>query len=99
MLEFIIRRLLQSALVLVVMSLIVFAGVYAIGNPVEMLINPQADEIERARATAALGLDMPVWQQYGAFLKGALAGDLGRSFVYNIPAVDLILQRLPATME
>jgi len=99
MLEYIIRRVMQSALVLVVMSLLVFLGVYAIGNPVELLINPQADEIERLRATAALGLDQPVWQQYVGFLKGALSGNLGKSFVFNIPAVELILQKLPATIE
>jgi len=97
--EYVIRRLFQSVLVLVAMSLLVFAGVYAIGNPIELLVNPQADDIERARATAALGLDMPLWQQYGVFLKGAFTGDLGRSFVFNVPAVDLILQRLPATLE
>src|SRR5689334_1056915 len=99
MLEYIIRRVMQSALVLVVMSVLVFLGVYAIGNPVELLINPQADEIERLRATAALGLDQPVWRQYLVFLKGAFTGDLGKSFVFNVPAVELILQKLPATIE
>ena len=99
MLAFAIRRLGQSVFVLVFMSFLVFLGVYAIGNPVELLVNPQADEIERARATAALGLDKPLLEQYGTFLAGAARGDLGRSFVYNIPAIQLILERLPATLE
>ena len=99
MLAYAIRRLGQSLLVLVVMSFLVFLGVYAIGNPIELLVNPQADEIERARATAALGLDKPILEQYATFLKGALSGDLGRSFVYNVPAIQLILDRLPATLE
>ena len=99
MLRFVLRRLLQSALVLFVMSLLVFAGVYAIGNPVDILINPQADQAEIARATAALGLDLPLWRQYWNFLAGAIAGDLGRSFTANVPAVHLILQRMPATIE
>lgn len=99
MLAFTLRRLGQSLLVLVAMSFLVFLGVYAIGNPVELLVNPQADEVERLRATAALGLDKPFLQQYGAFLAAALHGDLGRSFVYNIPAIQLILDKLPATLE
>ncbi len=96
---FIIRRLMQSALVLAAMSLIVFFGVYVIGNPVDILIAPDADEAERARAIAALGLDRPVWEQYFSFLAGALQGDLGKSFVFNIPALGLIFQRMPATLE
>jgi peptide/nickel transport system permease protein len=99
MLAYTIRRLGQSVFVLVVMSFLVFLGVYAIGNPVELLVNPQADDIERARATAALGLDKPILEQYGTFLARGASGDLGRSFVYNIPAIQLILDKLPATLE
>ena len=99
MLAFAIRRLGQSLFVLVVMSFLVFLGVYAIGNPIELLVNPQADAVERARATAALGLDRPMLEQYGVFLSKAAHGDLGRSFVFNVPAIQLILQKLPATLE
>ena len=99
MLAYILRRLAQSALVLFVMSALVFAGVYAIGNPVDILINPQADQAEVARATAALGLDRPLPVQYWNFLISAFAGELGRSFSSNLPAMDLILQRMPATVE
>ncbi len=81
------------------MSCIVFLGVYAIGNPVDLLVNPQADEAERVRATAALGLDMPLYAQYWSFLKGAITGDLGRSFVFGVPALELIMSKLPATVE
>ena len=99
MLVYIIRRLMQSVLVLFAMSVLVFAGVFAIGNPVDILINPQADQAEIARVTTAMGLDKPLWEQYTVFLKQAAVGDLGKSFVYNIPAIKLILERLPATME
>jgi peptide/nickel transport system permease protein len=99
MLAFAIRRLGQSLFVLVVMSFLVFLGVYAIGNPIELLVNPQADELERARASAALGLDKPMLEQYAVFLSRAAQGDLGRSFVFNVPAIQLILQKLPATLE
>ena len=99
MLEFTLRRLAQSGFVLGAMALLVFVGVYAVGNPIEMLINPQADEAERLRATIALGLDKPLYVQFLAFLQGALTGDLGRSFVFGIPALELILTKLPATIE
>src|SRR6187431_995313 len=99
MLAFAIRRIGQSLFVLVVMSFLVFLGVFAIGNPIELLVNPQADEVERARATVALGLDKPILEQYATFLKRAAAGDLGNSFVFNVPAIQLIMQKLPATLE
>jgi len=99
MLAYALRRLGQSVFVLALMSFLVFLGVYAIGNPIELLVNPEADDAERLRATIALGLDKPLLVQYGTFLVHAARGDLGRSFVYNIPAIQLILERLPATLE
>jgi peptide/nickel transport system permease protein len=99
MLVFILRRSLQSVVVLVLMSVLVFVGVYAVGNPIDILINPQADQIDRERAIAALGLDKSLPAQYWTFLTGALHGDFGRSFVHATPAVSLILERMPATLE
>ena len=96
---FVIRRLLQSALVVLVMSLLVFVGVHVVGDPVEMLVNPEADQAEIARVTQAFGLDRPFYEQYGLFLLNALTGDLGLSFVYGEPALKLIVQRIPATLE
>jgi len=94
-----LRRLIQAAFVMLVMTVIVFIGVNVIGDPVEILISPEADQAERARAVAALGLDKPLWEQYWRFLSGAVQGDLGRSFVFNEPALKLIAQRMPATLE
>lgn len=99
MFDFILRRLGQSILVLVVMSLLVFVGVYAIGNPIDILLSPDADQVERARTIAAFGLDKPLWQQYFIFIQNAASGDLGRSFAFGTSALGLILERLPATME
>ena len=96
---YLLRRLIQAAGVVLAMSVLVFLGVYAIGDPVEILISPEADQIERERAIASLGLDLPLWQQYLVFLGKALQGDLGRSFVFNEPALRLILERMPATLE
>ncbi|WP_377840304.1 ABC transporter permease [Bosea sp. UC22_33] len=96
---FVIRRLMQSLLVLAATAVIVFVGVYAIGDPAEMLIAPDATPAERAQVEASLGLDKPLPVQFLAFLGNALKGDLGRSFVFNQPSISLILERLPATLE
>jgi peptide/nickel transport system permease protein len=96
---YLLRRCLQACGVMLAMSVLVFVGVFAIGDPVEILISPEADQIERERAVKALGLDLPLWRQYLVFLGNALQGDLGRSFVFNEPALQLILQRMPATLE
>ena len=81
------------------MSVIVFIGVYTIGNPVDILISPDADDMEIARATKALGLEKPLHEQYLIFLKNAAKGDMGSSFVYDEPALKVIFQRMPATLE
>ncbi|TCS36644.1 peptide/nickel transport system permease protein [Paucimonas lemoignei] len=99
MIAFVLRRLMQSLIVLLAMSLLVFAGVHAIGNPVDVLISPDASQAERAQIIAAFGLDQPLWHQYILFLKNAAQGDMGTSYVYSTPAFGLILERLPATME
>ncbi|PRD52405.1 ABC transporter permease [Phyllobacterium myrsinacearum] len=99
MVAFIVRRLWQAALVMLVMSLLVFLGVFVIGNPVDVLISPDATQDIRNRVIAQYGLDLPIWQQYLHFASNLLHGDLGRSFVYNMPVSQLIASRFPATME
>lgn len=99
MLAFTIRRLLQSIVVVFVMSVIVFLGIYAIGSPVDILINPEADIAEQEATIRRLGLDQPIWTQYFTFVLNAFQGDLGTSFVHNEPALRLIMARLPATLE
>jgi len=96
---FLIRRLMQCLAVLIMMSILVFAGVFAIGNPVDVLINPEATLAEKERTIQKLGLDRPLWEQYFIFLRNALSGELGNSFVHNRPAIKLIVERLPATLE
>lgn len=99
MTAWIIRRLLQSMVVILAMTLIVFVGIHAVGDPIAILVSQDADQAERARIIAELGLDKPIWQQYLAFLNSALHGDLGTSFVYNMPAIKLVLMRIPATIQ
>lgn len=96
---FIIRRLLQSVIVVAVMSLIVFVGVNVVGDPVDMLINPEADQAEIARVIRDLGLNRPLHEQYLYFVKNAFQGDLGKSFIFGESALKLIVQRIPATFE
>jgi peptide/nickel transport system permease protein len=99
MLGFVIQRLLQAFIVMMVISFLVFLGVYAIGNPIDVLISPDADQRIREMVIRQYGLDLPLWQQYLGFLKRLVAGDFGRSFVFNMPVLQLILSRLPATLE
>jgi peptide/nickel transport system permease protein len=99
MLGFVIQRLMQAVVVMLVMSMLVFVGVYAIGNPIDVLISPDVTQQIRLETIARYGFDRPLYEQYFTFLRRLLQGDLGRSFVFNMPVMDLILSRLPATLE
>jgi len=99
MISFVLQRLLQSVSVIVVLSLVLFIGIWLIGNPVDVLISSEATEADRLAAIAALGLDKPLWQQYLTFLGNAVRGDWGTSFVYKEPVTSILLQRLPASLE
>ena len=99
MASWLIQRLIQSILVIGLMTVVVFIGLHAIGNPIDILIGQDVDQIEKAKIIAQLGLDQPLYQQYLSFLNNALHGNLGVSFVYHEPAIKLIFQRIPATLE
>ena len=99
MLGHIAVRLAQALVVMLVMSVLVFVGVYAIGNPIDVLIGPDVSQELRLQTIAQYGLDRPLWEQYFTFLGRVLHGDFGRSFVFGMPVLELILQRLPATLE
>ncbi|MCR9178371.1 MAG: ABC transporter permease [Alphaproteobacteria bacterium] len=96
---FIIRRMMQALLVVFVMSFLVFGGVFVVGDPTEILVADDADQAERQRVIESMGLDRPFYEQYFSFLGKALQGDMGDSFVFDEPALLLILDRLPATLE
>ncbi|EKF20512.1 binding-protein-dependent transport systems inner membrane component [Nitratireductor pacificus pht-3B] len=80
-------------------SVIVFTGVFAIGDPLEILLPADASMAEREQVAESLGLNDPLPAQYVRFVTDAVQGDFGRSFVYNRPATEVILERLPATLE
>ncbi|MGY5779720.1 ABC transporter permease [Rhizobium sp. LEGMi135b] len=96
---YLLSRSIQTVLTLLVMSVLVFAGLYLVGNPVDVLLSSTATPAERLQVIQSFGLDKPVWEQYWLFLTRALSGDLGNSFVYSQPALTLILHRMPATLE
>ena len=99
MLAFVLRRLAQAFFVIAAMLVIVFFGVNVVGDPIYMLISPEMDQQQIAETARALGLDRPIWEQFLIFLKNAVQGDLGRSFVHGESAIKLILHRMPATLE
>ena len=99
MIDTLLRRIAQSVVVVLAMSLLAFVGIHLVGDPVYLLVDPAATTAEMDAARQSLGLDRPIHEQYLRFLSSALSGDLGRSFVFNQPALGLILERLPATLE
>jgi peptide/nickel transport system permease protein len=99
MLGFLLQRVLQAAAVIVVMSILVFIGVYAIGNPIDVMIDPGADQALREALIKRYGFDQSLIVQYGIFAKSILTGDFGESFIYRLPVLSLIWSRFPATFE
>lgn len=99
MLGYAVRRLFYSAIVLLVLSAVVFLISRLSGNPVALMVPPQATAADVARLRAALGLNGPLPVQYAHFLGNALRGNLGNSLWQNQPALNLVLQRVPATAE
>lgn len=99
MINFVLRRLGQSAILLVIMSLLVFVGMYVVSDPVAVMAGEDATAADRAALAAAYGLDQPLPVQYLTFLANIVQGDFGTSFVYGRPVLDLIFERLPATIE
>lgn len=99
MLVYILRRLAQSLFVVGAMMVIVFFGVYLIGNPIDILISPDASLQEIEDTKIRFGFDRPIHVQFLQFVGNAAQGDLGRSFVHGESAVKLILHYMPATLE
>ena len=99
MLAFVLQRLMQACVVMVLISALVFIGVYAVGNPIDVMISPDVTQQIREQTIRAYGFDQPLWRQYFTFVQKLAQGDFGRSFVYNMPVLGLIMSRLPATLE
>jgi peptide/nickel transport system permease protein len=96
---FLVRRLLQSLVVLFGVSFVVFAILHLTGDPALVLLPPDASAEDVRRFREAMGFNDPFFVQYARFLKGALQGDFGQSIRHGEPAFGLVLERMPATFE
>ena len=99
MFAFIIRRIIQSIIVMMVISLVGFSIQHSIGDPVRDLVGERVTPAEREEIRDRLGLNDPFYIQYFRFVKNACKGDLGLSFFYKKPALEVIISKAPATLE
>lgn len=99
MLTYIIRRLLYAVFVLFGVATVVFFIARMTGDPVSIMLPPDATIEQEQGLRASLGLDLPLIQQYLIFLGNLLKLDFGMSLRYDLPALKLILERMPATMQ
>ena len=99
MFAFIVRRIIQSIIVMLVISLVGFSIQHSIGDPVRDLVGERVTPAEREEIRDQLGLNDPFYIQYFRFIKNACKGDLGLSFFYKKPALEVIISKAPATLE
>jgi len=99
MIAFVIRRLLQSVVVMLIVGLIAFSLFRYVGNPVDSLVGQDTTLEERIALTEGLGLNDPFFVQFGRFALNAVQGDFGFSYRHRRPVEDLIAERMPATLE
>lgn len=99
MLTFLLGRLAQAVPTLVGTSVVVFLLVHMTGDPALLMLPPDAPRSQVEAFRASLGFDRPLIVQYGDFMRGIARGDLGESFRFREPALGLVLQRLPATVQ
>jgi ABC-type dipeptide/oligopeptide/nickel transport system permease component len=93
------RRFLQSVLVLLGVSFVVFGILFLTGDPALVLLPPDATVEDIAKFRESMGFNDPFFMQYGRFLLGALRGDFGQSVRHGEPAFGLVMERMPATFE
>ncbi len=99
MLEYTGKRIWQTFIVLMAVSIIVFVMINANGDPVQTLLPPDAEQWAVEELRESLGLNQPLYIQYFNFIKNAVRGNMGISYYQQVPALNLVLERLPKTME
>ncbi|GAB4410535.1 MAG: ABC transporter permease [Anaerolineae bacterium] len=97
--KYLVRRLLQSIIVIFGVTVFSFLSLHLAGDPTLLYVNERATDEQIAETRHRLGFDRPLHEQYLAFLGRLVRGDFGKSLVTKTPALDLILTRLPATIE
>jgi peptide/nickel transport system permease protein len=96
---YLVRRLLQTIIVIFGVTLLTFLSLHLAGDPTLLYVSERASEEEIAETRAKLGFDQPLYVQYAKFVAGAATGDFGNSLRTRTPAFELVLERLPATIE
>ncbi len=99
MIAFVIRRLLQGVLVMLVVGFIAFSLFNFVGDPVSLMLPPEATQADREAMRTSLGLDRPFYVQFATFIANALQGNFGISLRLGRPVSTLLVERLPATLE
>lgn len=97
--QYILRRIFQSTIVIFGVTLISFLALHMAGDPTYLYVGERASDEEIQRTREALGFDKPLHIQYLRFLGGLAQGDVGKSLTYRQPAMSVVLERLPATIE
>lgn len=97
--EYLIRRILISIPIILVVSVVVFGMIFLSGDPAVLMLPPEASDEQVAAIREEYGFNDPFLVQYGRFMQSALRGDFGRSIRYNQPAMELVIERLPATLQ
>lgn len=99
MLGYVARRLAQGVFSIIGASIVIFVITRMSGDPVVLMLPPEAPDEVVQKVRESLRLDLPLWEQYFVFAGNALQGDFGQSYRWQTPALDLVLERLPATIE
>ena len=99
MLAFFIQRLLQAVLVMIAVGFIAFSLFNFVGDPVSLMLPPEATSADRDEVRKSLGLDQPFYTQFAKFVGNAVQGNFGISLRLGRPVSQLLIERLPATLE
>lgn len=99
MIKYIIKRIMQMMITLLIVTTLVFVLTTFIGDPINMLVSEKASDEVRENVRKELGLDQPIHIQFSRFITDIFKGDFGTSYTYNRPVLDLMKERLPATLE
>ena len=99
MLAFFIQRLLQAIVVMIAVGFIAFSLFNFVGDPVSLMLPPEATSADRDEVRKSLGLDQPFYLQFAKFVGNALQGNFGISLRLGRPVSQLLIERLPATLE
>ena len=97
--KYIVSRILQAIICIIGVSIIVFSLTLITGDPVLLMIPPEANDKDIEEMRTMLGLDQPIYVQYGRFISGAIQGDFGQSIRWSIPCLELFLDRFPNTLQ